>query len=339
MKIRIALVLPALLLVLGPTTHAEPAAKAPYAIVHTYPGGDAFWDLASYDAAAHRVYVARENGVTMIDVDTGKVTDRFIEGQQVHSVVLLDGGRALVTNGAADNATIFDRTSGKILAHIPTGKKPDGASLDPATHTLVIMDGIGHDAVFANPDSAAVLGHLALDGEPGTPVPDGHGLAFAAIADHSEISVIDVAARKLVKNYPLPECLDASGLALDPQTHVLLVTCANLKALTVDSLSGRVLGAVKISKYPDAIDFDPTRRVFYVPCIVPGTLDVIAEDKTGAPIVVSSTPLEFGVHTEALDEKNGILYVPAGQIIIPKKGERPGVAPGTFRVLAVDVNK
>ena len=119
----------------------------------------------------------------------------------------------------------------------------------------------------------------------------------------------------------------------------MLVTCANLKALTVDSLSGRVLGAVKISKYPDAIDFDPVRHVFYVPCIVPGTLNVVRVDKNGAPELVSSAPLQFGVHTEALDEKNGILYVPAGQIIIPKPGERPTVAPGTFRVLAVDVNR
>ena len=339
MKFGIILALPALFLALGQATHAEQGVRAPYAIVHTYPGGDAFWDYANYDASAHRVYVARENGVTIIDIDTGKVTDRFVEGQQVHSIVFLDGGRALVTNGAADDATIFDRTTGKILAHVPTGKKPDGATLDTATHTIVIMDGVGHDAVFANPDSAAVLGRLPLDGEPGTPIPNGHGLVFSAIADHSEISVIVVAARKLVKNYPLPDCEDASGLALDPQTHVLLVTCANLKALTVDSLTGSVLGAVEISKYADAIDFDPVRRVFYVPCVVPGTLDVVGEDKAGAPKLVSSAPLAFGVHTEALDEKNGILYVPAGQIIIPKKGERPTVASGTFRVLAVDVNR
>jgi len=340
MRTRVALFrfITCLALCLPAEARAEKTKPAPFPILRSYSDGDAFWDYATFDTANRRLFVARENGVTTIDVDTGKVTDKFIAGQQVHSVVLLDNNRALITNGAADNATIFNRSTGEVLAHIPTGRKPDGASLDPASGTLVIMDGIGHDAVFADPKNAAVLGRLALDGEPGTPVPDGHGLIFSAIADHSEIAVIDVAARKLVRQYPLPQCEDASGLALDPESGVLLVTCANLKALGVSAASGSILGSVAISKYPDAIDFDPVRRVFYVPCVVPGTLDVVGEGKGGAPQLLASVPIAFGVHTEALDEKGGLLYLPAGQIIIPKQpGERPTVAPGTFKVFVVNV--
>jgi DNA-binding beta-propeller fold protein YncE len=201
------------------------------------------------------------------------------------------------------------------------------------------MDGISHDVVFADPKTSAVLGNLALDGEPGTPVLDGHGLIFTAISDHSEISVVDAATHKLVRQIPLPQCDDASGLALDSATGVLLVTCANLKAMTIDSHSGRVLGTVTISKYPDLIAFDPVRRVFYVPCI-PGTLFVIGEGKDGTPKVEANVMLSSGIHTEALDAEGGLLYLPAGNIIFPKQhGDRPGVEPGTFKVLEVDVKK
>jgi DNA-binding beta-propeller fold protein YncE len=163
-------------------------------------------------------------------------------------------------------------------------------------------------------------------------------LIFTAISDHSEISVIDAAEHKLLKQYPLPQCDDASGLALDSETGVLLVTCANLKAITLDSHTGRILGTTTIAKYPDLIAFDPVRHVFYVPCI-PGTLFVIAEDKAGAPQIQASVMLASGVHTEALDAEGGLLYVPAGNIIFPKKGERPGVEPGTFKLLVVDVKE
>jgi DNA-binding beta-propeller fold protein YncE len=318
-----------------------PAQSAPetdaYRIVRSYSAGDAFWDYGTFDAKAGRLYLGRENGVTTIDAASGTVTERFVEGQQVHGVVLLDGNRVLATNGASANAMIFDRDTGAVVARIPTGEKPDGAALEPVTGTLLIMDSISHDVVFANPSTAEVVGRLALDGEPGTPVPDGKGHVFAGVTDHSEIVMIDVAARKIVKTLTLPDCADSGGLALDPATGVLLVTCANLKAMTVDSGSGRILGSVAIDKYPDVIVFDPKRKVFYVPTILPGNLFVIAEDKQGAPTIKAKSALAPGVHTAALDVAAGLLYVPAGQIHLVH-GQRPTVEPGTFKVLVVDVN-
>jgi DNA-binding beta-propeller fold protein YncE len=326
-------------LALAMFAHQAAAGTQPYAVVQTYLAGDAFWDYGIYDAAAHRLYIGRENGVTAIDVDTGVVKPQFVPGHQVHAVILLDGNRALATNGAEGNAMIFRRDTGEVVARIPTGTKPDGAAIEPVTGEAVIMDGISHDAVFADPQSAKVLGTLPLAGEPGTPVPDGHGHVFSGITDHSEIVEIDVASRAIVKALPLPDCLDSGGLALDRATGMLLVTCANQKALGVDSATGRILGEVPIAKYPDVILFDAARKVFYVPCI-PGTLFVIGEGKDGAPEIEAQAPLASGVHTEALDETNGILYVPAGDIQFPKKhGDRPTVTPGTFKVLAVSVNK
>jgi len=318
---------------------AADTSPASYSVLRTFQAGDAFWDYAVLDSAARRLYIGRENGVTTIDLDSGKVTPQFIEGKQVHDIVLLDHNRALATNGGLAKAVIFDRGTGKILGEIPTGTKPDGAAVEPTTGQIVIMNGISHDVVFADSKSGAVLGNLVLDGEPGTPVVAGRGIVFTAISDHSEISVIDVATHKLVKQIPLPQCDDASGLALDNAKGILLVTCANQKAMTVDSHNGRVLGTVPISKYPDLIAFDPVRRVFYVPCI-PGTLFVISEGSDGAPRIEASVALASGIHTEAVDAESGLLYLPAGNIIFPKKhGDRPGVEPGTFKVLVVDLKK
>jgi DNA-binding beta-propeller fold protein YncE len=326
---------------IAPAVHAQPTSDAaPYNVLKTYSAGNAFWDYGAFDATARRLYLGRENGVTAIDVDSGKVMERFVDGQQVHGIVLLDNNRALATNGAAANAMIFDRTTGKVVSRVPTGTKPDGAAIEPITGTVVIMDSISHDAVFADPNTAKVLGRLPLDGEPGTPIPDGKGHVFSGITDHSEIAMIDVASRTVLKKLPLPDCADSGGLALDPETGVLLVTCANLKAIAVDSHSGKILGSVPIDKYPDVILFDPMRKVFYVPTITPGNLFVIAEEKNGSPAIKAKVPLASGVHTEVLNSKDGLLYVPAGEIRIPKvQGERPTVAPGTFKVLVVNLNK
>src|SRR5690349_8516767 len=165
----------------------------PYSVLRTFEAGDAFWDYAVYDSSAHRIYIGRENGVTTIDLDSGKVTPQFIEGKQVHDIVLLDHNRALATNGGLAKAVIFDRGTGKVLGEIPTGTKPDGAAVEPTTGQIVIMNGISHDVVFADPKSGAVLGNLVLDGEPGTPVVAGNGIVFTANSDHRETPASDSA--------------------------------------------------------------------------------------------------------------------------------------------------
>ena len=52
-----------------------------------------------------------------------------------------------------------------IVSRSMKATKPDGAAIEPVTGTIVIMDSISHDAVFANPGTAKVLGRLALDGD------------------------------------------------------------------------------------------------------------------------------------------------------------------------------
>lgn len=336
---RTAIGLALALIIAGAGTAADKPASAAksYKIVAQYAAGDSFWDYATYVAAEHRLYLSREDGLTVVETKSGKIINPLIAGHQVHAVVPLSGGRALITNGADAKAVIFERATGKPLKEIPTGRKPDGAGLDPATGKLIIMDGTEEDAVFADPATGAVLARLPLGGEPGSPQFDGHGLAFSNIANKSEIAVIDMKTHKVLKRYPLPACEDASGLGLDQQSGVLLSTCAGLKAVATDSRTGRILGTVPIGKYPDAIITDPQRHVFYVPTIDPGELTVVGLGKDGAPKVLARVPMAPGVHTGALDAAGGRLYLPAGKLTLAH-GQRPAVEPGTFRILVVDVN-
>lgn len=339
-KLSAALVVLALAVSTFGARSADATKPASYKIVKIYSGGDAFWDHGTFDEVSKRLFLGRENGITTIDTQTGKLTDRLLAGKQVHKIVLLSGGRAIATEGGNADAIVFERDTGRVLRRIPTGKKPDAATLDPVTNTVVIMDGISQDAVFVDAASLKVLGRLQFDGEPETPVPDGKGHVLSPIADKSKINLIDVKSRKILKTYALPDCTDASGLDLDPMTGVLLVACANMKALTLSAETGEVLGSAAIDKYPDGIVFDRVRDVFYVPCFVPGTLDVLVEGKNGAPVRTVSMPVAPGVHTEGLDAESGKLYLPAGQVIIPKtKDGRPTVAHGTFKIFVVDVGK
>src|SRR5258706_7418628 len=92
---------------------AAPAAKA-YRIIAQYKAGDSFWDYATYVAADHNLYLSREDGLTVLDADSGKIVNPLLAAHQGHAIVPLSGGRALITNGADAKAVIFMRATGKV---------------------------------------------------------------------------------------------------------------------------------------------------------------------------------------------------------------------------------
>ena len=319
---------------------AQPPAPGPgpYTIVQTIPGDDAFWDYLTLIPEEHRLYVAREDGVSVLDLQTGKFTPVFVSGKQVHAIVPLPHGRALMAQGGVGLVTVFDRATGKIIRDIDIGKKPDGAVRDPVTGNVIVLDGTLDEVIFVDPDAGKVLDRIKVEGEPDSPLLDGKGRLYFNVTDKSETVVVDLATRKVVNRYPLPDCQDASPLSYDRERGILLAGCANLKVVALVARTGKVLGTAPIGKYPDVIMFDPLRRVFYAPTVIPGTLTVVGLDKSGAPKALATLTMAFGVHTGALDVEAGRLYVPAGDLHITP-GARPTVTPGTFKIMVVDVSK
>jgi YVTN family beta-propeller protein len=302
-------------------------------VIANIPGGDGFWDYATFDGAQRRLFVGREDGVMALDVDTQKVIDRLVPGQRVHAIVLLPKGRALSTNGLSNTATLFDRASGKVLAQIPTGKKPDSALLDPVSGFVLVMDGDDQDITLIDPNAAKAVAHIPVGGSPESAATDGTGRLFVNLSDRGEVAVIDIAARKVAARYALPGCEDASGLALNAKAGVIVSTCANQKALAVSASDGHLLATLPIAKYPDAIVFDPIREFVYIPCASPGTLVVVAVHRGAAPAVVANIPIARGAHTLAIDAEGGRLYVPAGDFGPPTtEGGRPSLIAGTFKI-------
>src|SRR6202035_4616444 len=95
-----------------------------YQMVASIPGGsaDGVWDYATVDAAARRLYLAQD-GVTVLDLDTGKVTPHFATGKlfqglmPTHHVLPVNGGKALaVTDVATNSVDFFDPQTGKIFS-------------------------------------------------------------------------------------------------------------------------------------------------------------------------------------------------------------------------------
>ncbi|MDB6043069.1 MAG: gluconolactonase [Gammaproteobacteria bacterium] len=296
--------------------------------------GDARLDYASIDGMSRRLYVARGFGVTAVDLDTEQVTRQLVAGQHVHAVIPLPGGRALSTNGDTNTATLFEGSSGKILAQIETGRDPDAAVFDPMSGLVFVMNAKDGDATLVDPVGGKAVGRLSLGGKPEFAVVDGHGRLFVNIEDQNKTAVIDTVGRKILGGYALPGCEGPSALGIDIESGVLVAACANRTAVALRAADGGIITPhLRIDRKPDAVIFDAANKTFYIPCGRDGTLAVISGSNDGAWSVRASVSTAVGAHTGALDTKTGRLYLPTADYQLTLSGIAP--ADGTFRILVL----
>src|SRR4051794_7360657 len=176
----------------APASSTEPH----YRLVAQFPAGDGGWDLLSVDPAGQRLYVAHGDGVTALDLRTGKATDKIVPGQRVHAALAIPGTHDVIsTNGETNDALLFDGRSGTVRATIRTGTNPDAAAYDPATQTVWVMNPGSGDITVIDPKSAKLIATVPVGGSLELAVADGHGQMYVNVEDKNELVVLDTRSR------------------------------------------------------------------------------------------------------------------------------------------------
>jgi YVTN family beta-propeller protein len=323
----------AVTLLLGSVASAH-AAKPQYRVVAQLPAGDGGWDLLSVNSADQRLYLAHGDGVTAIDLRSGKAQDHVVTGQRVHAALAIPGTHDVIsTNGQTNNATLFDGRTGRVRATIPTGTKPDAATFDPATGTVWIMNPGSGDITVVDPTTAKVLDTVPVGGSLELGAADGMGRLYVNIEDKNEVAVVDTRARKVLTRFPLAGCGGPTGIAYDPGSEEVVSACGENAVAIVSARDGRQIARVPVGGGADGAVIDAKRHVALVPGGRDGNLTII---HLGAqPAVVGQVPTAVSARTIALDPRTGRAYLPSSELAPAVGNERPKALPGTFRMLVV----
>jgi len=281
--------------------------------------------------------------VTVIDIADKTVRTLTIPGSgRMHeSLPLNHGALLLVTDGTANVAHLIDPATGASVADAPTGTKPDAAAFDPASGMALVMNGKSGDITFIDPATHAVAATVAVGGALEFAAADGAGKAFVNIEDQNQIGVIDTKTHALIGHYALAGCESPSGLAYAPGTGrgagVLIAACANKVAKVIDAANGHDVATLTIGAGPDAVIYDPRRKLAFIPCGRDGVLEVIAASDAKHIAIVQTVTTQVGARTGAVDPATGALYLPTAQFQPPATpgGGRAAVIPGTFELLVV----
>jgi DNA-binding beta-propeller fold protein YncE len=298
------------------------------------------WDYLLYERTARRVYAAHGTSIDVLDGTSGaKIGTVPVPGANGVTVVP-DSGKGYAGSRAGRAVIVFDLKTFEVLKTVPVGEDSDAVVYDPASKRVFVMEGDPHAAVAIDTTTDTVAGKVALSGGPEFAAADGSGHLFVNITDQKAIQRINTRTLQVEATWPIPECESPHGMAIDPDSRRLFVTCINSKLLIVDATTGRVVARFPIGKGSDASAFDPQRRRIFS-SNGSGSLTVIRADGRDKYTLLGEEPTQLLARTLAVDPASGRIYMLAGERIeidpnATNPRQRYGVAPGSVRLLMFD---
>jgi hypothetical protein len=120
---------------------------------------------------------------------------------------------------------------------------------------------------------------------------------------------------------------------------LLISSCGNGVAKVVQADTGKEVASLPIGRGPDAVMYDPTRKLAFIPCGRDGVLEVISFADPAHIAVVQHVQTQQGSRTGTVDPGTGRVYLMASKpdpnAALPPGGRGAPRLAGSWEVLVV----
>ena len=310
---------------------------APYRIAQTWTlGGDGSWDYVVPDPPTHRIYIARQTRVMVIDANTGTLIGEVTGINGAHGTAIVPGGRGFATSGNDQSVVMFDPTTFKTLGRIPAAEDADAIIYDPASKRVFTFNGDAHSSTVIDPLKGEKITDVMLGGKPEYGASAGDGKVYANLTDTGEVVEIDAAKATVLRRWPTAPCKNPVSMAIDTARHRLFSGCRSGVMAVSDYSAGKVVATVPIGMGVDGAGYDPVSRDVFA-SNADGTLTVIHQDTPDQYKVVQTLETPMGSRNMGVDATTHRIFLASAKFgAPPANGRGRGqVQPGSFAVLVV----
>ncbi len=326
-------------LTLAATTTLLAQSPAAYQITHTYAlGGDGSWDYVVPDPPSHRVYIARQTRVMVVDQDTGKLLGEVTDIKGAHGTAIAENtGHGFATSGNDQSVVMFDLKTFKVLGRIPADEDADAILFDPASNRVFTLNGDAHSSTVIDPRAGKLITNISLGGKPEYGVSAGDGKVYANLTDTSEVVEIDTKSATVSRRWSTAPCKQPVSMAIDKVHHRLFSGCRSGVMAISDYQAGKILTTLPIGTGVDGAGYDPALANAFA-SNADGTLTVIHQDSPDQYHVIQTLTTPIGSRNMGLDPTNHRLFVASAKFgPAPATGRGRGpVLPGTFTLMTIE---
>jgi YVTN family beta-propeller protein len=318
----LALLFGAPLLAVAVAAVAQP--PSPYAITDTWIfGGEGSWDYAAVDAATHRLFIARNDRVMVVDTRTGKLLDEITGMHRAHGIAISTSlGKAFVSNGDSGDVGVVDLKTLKLERRFPAAaKNPDAIVYDETLHRLITMNGGSNSISIIDPMAGKVTASVDLPGKPEFAAVDERGNLWVNLEDVSKLVRVDLKAAKVAAVWTLAPCEAPSGLAFDKASRRVFSVCGNRWMVVTDADDGHQVARLPMGSGPDAVVYDPATHMV-LSSNRDGTLSVFKQRSADVYDVLPTAMTRATARTLALDPATHQVYLPFAQSAVKGQSVR-----------------
>jgi DNA-binding beta-propeller fold protein YncE len=246
-----------LALTLATSLLAQPSSS--YRVTHTYTlGGDGSWDYVVPDPPNHRLYVARQNRVMVIDEDSGTLLGEVVGIKGAHGTAIAEKtGHGFATSGNDQSVVMFDLKTFKELGRIPAAEDADAIVYDPPSNRVFTLNGDAHSSTVIDAQAGKLITNIPLGGKPEYGASAGDGKVYANLTDTSEVVEIDAKTATVTRRWSTGACKQPVSMALDAAHHRLFSGCRSGVMAMSDYQAGKVVATVPIGAGVDGAGYDP----------------------------------------------------------------------------------
>src|SRR6202521_3684905 len=302
----------ALVLALTTATSVLAQSSSTYRVTHTYTlGGDGSWDYIVPDPPNHRLFIARQNRVMVVDEDNGVLLGEVTGIQGAHGTALAAGtGHGFATQGNDQSVAMFDLKTFKVIGRIPAAEDADAILFDSASNRVFTLNGDAHSSTVIDPTAGKLITNIPLGGKPDYGASAGDGKVYANLTDTSEVVEIDARTAPVARRWSTAPCKQPVSMALDTAHHRLFSGCRSGVMAVSDYQAGKVVATVPIGAGVDGTGFDAASGNAFA-ANADGTLTVIHQDTQDQYHVVDNVQTPPGSRNMGLDTTNHRLFVVA----------------------------
>jgi DNA-binding beta-propeller fold protein YncE len=300
-------------------------------------GGDGRWDYVVPDPPNHRLFIARQNRVMVVDENTGKLIGEVQGIDGAHGTAPVNAtGHGFATSGNDGTVRMFDLKTFKVLDKIPAAEDADAIVYDSASNRVFTFNGDAHSSTVIDPRAGKLITNIALGGKPEYGAPAGNGKVYANLTDISEVVEIDANAATVSRRWSTLPCKQPVSMAIDTVHHRLFSGCRSGVMAVSDYGAGKVIATLPIGTGVDGAGYDPASGDAFA-SNADGTLTIIHQDSADQYHVAQTLQTPQGSRNMGLDPTNHRVFVVSAEFGPAPGGRgRAPVLPGTFTLLVIE---
>lgn len=325
----------ALVLLLASATAVTAQASFPYRIANkSLLGGNGSWDYIIPEPASHRLFIAREDRLMVVDEESGKLLGEVTGIRGAHGTAIA-GDHGFATSSEDRSIVMFDPKTLKVLSRIPAAEDADAIIYDKPSGRVFSMNGDANSSTVVDACSGKLVTNIALGGKPEYAVSTEDGKIYANLEDKDEIVEIDARNASVIRRWPTSPCKQPVAIAADLQQHRLFTGCRSGVMAISDYKAGKVITTVPIGKGVDGNGFDPETGNAFA-SNADGTLTVIHQDSPNQYHVVQTLETPEGSRNMGLDPQSHRIFVVSAQFGAAAAGSRRRpVLPNSFTLVTI----